>query len=351
MKTWLTRILTITLCAGALLSCEKDEDRLTVKQGTAPALTSSASTIVLNKDDADEDALTFTWTPLDLIWSKTDYTFANAAAYTLEVDKAGNNFAKPVVVAMSGTTSKKYTVTELNTLLTKLELTPGVADTIEARIKSQMGANTALHVSNILKVMATPFVSVIDYPSVYVPGSYQGWTPATADKIASVKDDKTYEGYFNFPDAVNEFKITSDPDWDHTNYGDAGNGKLSTDGGNFKVEGAGYYLLKANLNANTWSATKVSWGVIGDATGSWDADKDMTYDPATKAWKITLNLSAGELKFRANDAWDINLGDKATPDGFLEYGGKNIKITEAGKYDITLNLSYAGNLIYTLKKI
>ncbi|HEY1114592.1 MAG TPA: hypothetical protein VGE66_13565, partial [Chitinophagaceae bacterium] len=66
------------------------------------------------------------------------------------------------------------------------------------------------------------------------------------------------------------------------------------------------------------------------------------------AWTVTLNLTAGEIKFRANDGWDINLGDKGN-DKTLEPGGDNIPIAAAGNYTVTLNLTYGGNWSYTIK--
>ena len=65
---------------------------------------------------------------------------------------------------------------------------------------------------------------------------------------------------------------------------------------------------------------------------------------------ITLNLTAGEMKFRANDAWDINFGDDGA-NGSLEYGGANIAIASAGNYTITLDLKGGGGkYTYTVKK-
>jgi len=112
-------------------------------------------------------------------------------------------------------------------------------------------------------------------------------------------------------------------------------------GNNIKVTtGAGYYLVKANLNDATYSNTKTDWGLVGSATGSWDVDQDMTYDPLADKWTITLNLVAGAIKFRANGAWDINMGDDKA-DLKLEYGGPDIVVSEAGNYTVTLNLSEA----------
>ena len=103
------------------------------------------------------------------------------------------------------------------------------------------------------------------------------------------------------------------------------------------------------FRSKTYTSLKTSWGLIGSATPNlWDSDQDMTYDGATKVWSITLNLTAGDIKFRANDGWDLNYGDTG-PDGKLEEGGADIAIESAGNYTITLDLSGA-IYTYTVKK-
>lgn len=63
----------------------------------------------------------------------------------------------------------------------------------------------------------------------------------------------------------------------------------------------------------------------------------MTYDTVNQVWTITLDLVAGEMKFRFNDDWAVNLGDNDA-DGSVEQDGANIAMAAAGNYTITLNL-------------
>jgi hypothetical protein len=65
-------------------------------------------------------------------------------------------------------------------------------------------------------------------------------------------------------------------------------------------------------------------------------------------WLITTNLIVGKMKFRANDGWNINLGD-TNADGTLDLGGTDIDVTEAGNFTIRLILNPSG-YTYTLKK-
>ncbi|RMF26960.1 MAG: RagB/SusD family nutrient uptake outer membrane protein, partial [Bacteroidetes bacterium] len=88
----------------------------------------------------------------------------------------------------------------------------------------------------------------------------------------------------------------------------------------------------------TYSLLKTTWGIIGSATpNGWDADTDMTFDVLENAWTINIDLVAGEIKFRANDDWAINLGDNGG-DAILEQDGANIPIPFDGNYTIKLYL-------------
>ena len=175
---------------------------------------------------------------------------------------------------------------------------------------------------------------------LYVPGGHQGWNPATAPIVYSPNLDWKFDGYV-FMEAGNIFKFTSAPDWNHTNYGDGGDGTLSTSGDNLSVPETGFYRFTVDLSKEpyTYKATATSWGLIGDATGSWDVSTPMTLNPATGEWTVTKTLSAaGSFKFRANDGWDINLGGDVNN---LTYNGANISVPSDGTYLITLKLGDA----------
>jgi len=85
----------------------------------------------------------------------------------------------------------------------------------------------------------------------------------------------------------------------------------------------------------------------------------MTYDADNKVWTITLDLSAGvdpdeteknlRFKFRANDAWDLNLG-AGEEDNSLSFGGGDFDVPETGNYTITLDLSNPRMYTYSLTK-
>ncbi|MEI7982674.1 MAG: FISUMP domain-containing protein, partial [Bacteroidota bacterium] len=173
-----------------------------------------------------------------------------------------------------------------------------------------------------------------------VPGSYQEWNPADSTTIiTSLNADEKYEGYLWFP-ANTAYKYAKGS-W-ALSWGDTGaDGTLETDGNNILAGAAGYYKLNADLLSLTHSFLRTSWGVIGSSTpGGWDSETEMTFDTITEVWSVTMNLTAGEMLFRANHSWELSYGDNDA-NGTLEQGGANIAVTIPGNYTITMDLSKA----------
>ncbi|MEY4260755.1 MAG: hypothetical protein RL656_1728 [Bacteroidota bacterium] len=189
-------------------------------------------------------------------------------------------------------------------------------------------------------VLVTPSAgNTSKYPKLFIPGSYQKWDPSNANTvITSPGNNDKYEGYFWF-DGNTEFKINAGPNWD-VNFGDNGaDGKLDQNGDNIRVVNAGFYKLNVDYQAKTYTLNKTIWGLIGSATkNGWDSDQDLKYDAKENAWIITADLVKGEIKFRANDGWDLNYGDDGG-NAVLEAGGANIVIPSAGTYNIKLFLN------------
>ena len=341
-------------------ACKKDEFRTILQPAVVPALTASKTTLVLTAATAADTVETFSW-------SASKYGYSAAVKYTLQIAKAGTNFAAPKEVNMGNGLVQKYTGADFNQMVLILGLAPGTASQIQVRVKSSISDAITADYSNTINVTVTPYLVIINYPSLWVPGDYQGWDPGSAPKVSSKNANGVYEGYVYYPaGGTLQFKLTSDPDWNHTNFGwasstttgDIVTGTLSTAGnaGNLFVPSAGYYVVKANTNTGvmTWGVKKTTWAIIGDAptaSNNWSNDVPMTFDPVTKIWSVTTNCVVGGFKFRANGDWSDgtnNFGDNGA-DLSLEYGGANIAIGTAGMHTIKLDLHVPGNYTYTIQ--
>ncbi len=355
MRTIIKPALYISVLALLFAACKKDIPVITLDEtdATKPKLSATESNLVLIEARAANTALIFNWT-------KPAYNFNGSFNYTLQFAKAGTNFASPINESVGTDLKKTYTERALNALILSLGIPAGTAGAVEVRLRSVLNDSIAPLYSNTHSMVVTPY-SLEQF--LYVPGDYQGWDPAGAQIIRSAAKNNKYEGYIYFAGGSLQFKFTDAPNWNNGIFGDADasgtSGNIVSPGENFKVPSTGYFRINADLTNNTWKNAKTNWAITGDATpNGWPdpnnvagtMDQDMTYDATSKNMTITLNLTAGKFKFRANDAWDINFGDSEN-DGSLEYGGADIAIATAGNYTITLDLKGGeGKYTYNVKK-
>lgn len=352
------KIFLILLSISGLLflfSCEDEPvgPILDTSAIVAPSITSPTdTTYVLQKDSADSVFCNFEWTAV-----KTNINNLAAPNYTLQIDIADSNFINAVDLISTTDTSSKFTVGDINKKLLSMGLLADQEDTVEVRVKASVGEHVDFVYSKSLKLYITPYSTAGDTTVtasvLYVPGAYQGWKPDLAPVIASAKDDGKYEGFIYFTGDDYTFKFTSAPDWNHTNFGNGGDGILDTDdgAGNLEVPDSGCYRMNVDTIALTWKYTKTDWGIIGSAVApyDWSEDIDMNWDAVNNVFTITLDMKAGEFKFRANDAWAINFGDNDA-DGSLEQDGANIALPEDGNYTVTLDLGHPPDYTYSFVK-
>ena len=168
---------------------------------------------------------------------------------------------------------------------------------------------------------------------IWQAGNGNGWGSPAAPLYSSEGDGK----YTGFMYLDGEFKFRSGEDnWNAPDWGTGGSeGTLAEQAGNLSAP-AGYYKVEADLAAMTYALTPITTiGIVGPAqAGGWSDDTDMTYNKDTGAREATIELAADELKFRANDGWDINWGGDDVDN--LTQGGPNLKIAEAGTYFVQL---------------
>jgi starch-binding outer membrane protein SusE/F len=103
-----------------------------------------------------------------------------------------------------------------------------------------------------------------------------------------------------------------------------------------------YIVITTSDDGKTFKIdfAETAWGVIGAGTPTgWDSDTKMVRDVNGTTWTLTLQMTAGAYKFRANDSWDINLGGDASA---LTVNGADLSAAAAGSYTITLKTEDKG---------
>ncbi len=180
-----------------------------------------------------------------------------------------------------------------------------------------------------------------------VGDAYNNWgaTPDAAFSYDYTTD--TFKVGVKLIDGSMKFRFNND--WGLNLGDDGGDGTLEENGANLSVS-AGFYKFTLDLVNNSYIfQTADLWGIVGDAYNNWGATPDFTFTEVNEGiWLAeVVDLIPGEMKFRLNEAWDVNMGDDGA-DGTLDDGGANIVITEAGKYRIVLDTNLG---TYTLNKV
>ena len=172
-------------------------------------------------------------------------------------------------------------------------------------------------------------------PILYMAGDANGWDQID---ILNSDDGVHFTGYMYLNQ--NGFKFCTQPNWDGTNYGGAFFGE--SEDNIMMTQEAGFYQVDVDLSARTYTLSPFNIGIIGNATPSgWGADTDMTYNPTERCWEIKgVELSDGEMKFRANDDWALSWGGEL--DNLTTQNGPNIAVA-AGTYDIKLYVDWEEN--------
>lgn len=325
-------------------------DQPTIIPQTAPSLIDPAAgtSIVLLPEDR-EDTLFFTS-------SVPDFGVPGSVTLTYKVlvGAPGGSFADAKEVGTSDNPTIKVPVAKLNAEVIGKGGAPGVVTPIELFVVTSINRSLSDLVGAAIAIQVTPYEA---QRNMFLVGDATAagwnnnnnnvplfWDPATPDIYV-------YTGYFG----AGAFKVLEKPgQWQPqfgTNDGStiAVNPGGGTDPDVFPVPAAGFYTFTFNLANNTFSLVPytgdtsvehASVGIIGSSTpGGWDTSTPMTSRAfgGDHIWFITQTVVNGEIKFRANNTWDVNWGAKTPIAGRAILGsGDNIPI-EAASYKMWFN--------------
>lgn len=333
-------------------SCKTDINQPVISSSpTSPAQPgySYAGTFDVNHADS---LITFTW-------KAADFGFVSSTTYKVQLSDSSDFSSHTADLLTTQKLSGTAKVSDINTLILSWNYNIGTPVVVYYRVAASVSPSVAAAYSDVKTTTITPYDAVINYPMIYVPGAYQGWSPgADNGRLFSYGFNSQYDGIVRIIDGTNaasEFKIAPAPNWNNswggtlTKSGNDYSGTLDPSGGNFTAT-AGVYAISVNVNALTISLTKTDdWGIIGSSIPpyDWSADVDMFYNGQRKMWEITGDFKAGEFKFRANNDWSVAYGDGGN--GALSSSGSapNLQLAADGNYTIRFD---PVKLIYTVKK-
>lgn len=333
-------------------ACESDLDTVTYNGGEAkPAVLSALSgPYVLDAQKIDEVVFSLKWT-------EPDMGYQAAVTNNVEMDIAGKNFSKAVVVASIGKGGKsEFTHGGLNnsllSLLEKYEVEVASVD-VEFRIASSVSnAATAVY-SGVATANITPFVGEREYPKIWVIGDYCGWNHSNSQFIYSANEDNNYAGMIYFDGkATNGWKFTPEAGWS-SEWAAEGTPEaesptltlVTSGGGNITAYSHTSYYFEFDKSTALLKVSKAhdSWGVVG-VHNNWGGTPDNVMTLSTEVDKAgntqhfltaTLDLDANAgWKIRPDNTWTDDIGPGAVEGDFVDNGDGNFRVDEPGNYTI-----------------
>lgn len=349
-------LLSVTIALG-LVSCE-DRDIVTIDSQSAPIVMDlSSENLVLDANFPKNSALTVTW-------ENSSYTVPVEIKYDLEIS-VSESFENPIKLVSNtqSQTNASFTVNEINEAAKKIGLIPDESQKMYFRVSSFIGVDDLVQRSNITSINLTPYLAspTYEYQDLFMVGNAAvGHWDNTVGNITLTPllktanpNQYTFTGFFKEKSGAETagFKLIKERgSWDSQFGAGTAAGTLSNDGGsgNLSVPADGYYKLTVDTASLTYTLVPVSApittyttiSIIGTVNGDdFVSDKQLTqstFDP--HLWSVSnVELSAGEFKFRANNAWDTSWGTNAEYFGTATKGGANIPLAAEWKYDIYFN--------------
>lgn len=332
--------LVLFIAIGVVFTACDDRELETLDASANATLSLSESTLVLSQFNDGQEVLTASWT-------EPNFGFDSAASYKLLIDIAGGDFSNPKTIAIGSSLTKIFLKEDLNSKLNSLDITPSVATNFDFKVLTTLSDYSSV-LSDAKTISITTYPAILDLSTTWgVVGSATsgGWDGPDLPFFQTGVNN-VYTAYVNLADG--EIKFRENNDWAN-NYGDDSNDlSLEAGGANISVT-AGSYKIVLDLNSLTYTINAFSWGLVGDATpNGWDGpDVMLKYDEYSDTFRAVVILTTGNMKFRQNNAWDVNYGDTGA-DGTLESGGDNISVN-AGSYLVTLNFTDPDAPFYTLE--
>lgn len=189
-------------------------------------------------------------------------------------------------------------------------------------------------------------IEFVRYPSIGIIGSA---TPTGWDSDTDMTDNGNGVFEITMDFVAGAAKFRANDSWD-TNWGasDFPSGIGVQNGPDIPVP-AGRYKVTFTPATGAYNfeldAGFQDVGIIGDATpGGWGADTDM-WSNGDGTFNLIIGLSNGNVKFRANNSWDVNWGAGDFPSGTATQNGPDIPVTK-GIYLVTFN-SITGEYSFT----
>lgn len=291
MKT-LNKILLTLASILALISCEKDGEKIYLQSLGSDELIATTDNVVLSIETSQKVVLSFAWKGQDVHINDTTVGTAAKAKNYMEISLS-EDFSGQIYKNETTSNSIAYKGGELNSIVNGLGAKVGEVNNVFFRLGSATGENIPYAYSNVVKVDVTPYVLDMRIGKIIQTNTNNTDLTDTGYFLYSPEDNGIYSGFmFTEWNWYNYFLKEAD----ETTWGTDNNVAFTINSNTGKnmwfPEHKGCYYVNVNTVEKRWDALYISSLNVNGLT---DSPIEFTLDNDNKLWIANFEASeAGE---------------------------------------------------------
>ena len=345
MKT-LNKILITLASIFALISCEKDGDKIYLQSLGSDELIATTDNVVLTSEMSQKIVLSFAWKGQDVQISDTTVGTAAKAKNYMEISLS-EDFSGQVYKNETTSNSIAYNGGELNSIVNELGAKVGEANNVFFRLGSATGENIPYAYSNVVRVAITPYVMDMNTGIVVESNNDNANLGETGVILYSPEANGIYSGFMFTPYGWYHYFLKEGNGLMWGTAGDEGAFHITSDSGNNRQNmwfpgTTGCYYVNVNTKEATWDALYISSLAI---SGLSEEPINLTLDKENNLWIASFTATeAGEKTITISgngDQWNVETG---TNDG----AGIPVNVAFANENNNLVLADNAGNISVTI---
>lgn len=345
MKT-LNKIFITLASIFALISCEKDGDKIYLQSLGSGELIATTDNVVLTSEMSQKIVLSFAWKGQNVQISDTTVGTATKAKNYMEISLS-EDFSGQVYKNETTSNSIAYNGGELNSIVNELGAKVGEANNVFFRLGSTTGENIPYAYSNVVRVAITPYVIDMNTGIVVESNNDNANLGETGVILYSPEANGIYSGFMFTPYGWYHYFLKEGNGLMWGTAGDEGAFHITSDAGNNRQNmwfpgSTGCYYVNVNTKEATWDALYISSLTI---SGLSENPINLTLDKENNLWIASFTATeAGEKTITISgngDQWNVETG---TNDG----AGIPVNVAFANENNNLVLADNAGNISVTI---
>ena len=345
MKT-LNKILLTLASILALISCEKDGEKIYLQSLGSDELIATTDNVVLSIETSQKVVLSFAWKGQDVQINDTTVGTAAKAKNYMEISLS-EDFSGQIYTDETVSNSIAYTCGELNSIVNGLGAKVGEANNVFFRLGSATGENLPYAYSNVVRVSVTPYEMDLNTGIIVESNNDNANLGETGVTLYSPEANGIYSGFMFTPYAYYHYYLKEGNGLMWGTAKDKGAFYITSEAANRQniwfPGSIGCYYVNVNTQEEKWDALYISALSVSGLT---DSPINLTLDKDNSLWIASFTATeAGDKVITisgSGEQWNVETGTSdgagiATDVALAIDGNNNIVLADnAGNISVTI---------------